>query len=170
MPWFVLYTKSHNEIKVAKGLSKIGINVYCPTITKERIWSDRKKKIDVPLFKSYCFVELEEKDRQKVFVIPGVVRYLYWLSKPAVVKQAEIDCIKDLLNEFDHNSLDIVDFKLDDSIVISSGVLHGIGGNVVNLQGSKITVKIESLNLYICIDTTKSKIDILKPHASLHYI
>lgn len=159
MPWFVLYTKSHNEIKVANRLSEIGINVYCPTVVKERQWSDRKKKINVPLFKSYCFVELEEKDRNKVFAIPGVVRYLFWLGKPALVKQSEIDCIKNLLNEFEHDVVKIIDFKTDDSIIISSGVFNGTIGNIINVQGAKIMVKIESLNICISVDTSKSKIN-----------
>ncbi len=158
MAWFVLYTKSHNEKKVAESLTKQGIEVFCPTIKKERKWSDRIKVIEVPLFKSYCFVNLEDKDRQKVFGVSGVVRYLFWLKKPAIVKQEEINIIKDLLNEFDHTSIEVVDFQIDDTIVINSGVFSGKDALITNKQGKKIVVKIESLKMFISIDLSINKI------------
>ena len=158
MPWFVLYTKSHNEKKVADNLSRQGIEIFCPTLKKERIWSDRKKIVEVPLFKSYCFVNLKEKERHKVFGVPGVVRYLFWLKKPAIVKQEEIDIIKDLLNEFDHKALEVIDFQINDTIVINSGVFAGTDALITNKQGKKIVVKVESLDLFISIDLSVNKI------------
>lgn len=158
MPWFVIYTKSQNEKKVAESLSKQGIEVYCPTVKVERKWSDRIKVVEVPLFKSYCFVNLEEKDRQKVFGVAGVVRYLFWLKKPAIVKQKEIDIIKDLLNDFDHALLEVVDFQINDSIVINSGVFSGTDALITNRQGKKLIVKIESLKMSISIDLNTNKI------------
>jgi transcriptional antiterminator RfaH len=97
--WFVLYTKPKNEKKVASALSLLGMQVYCPLITVVKQWSDRKKTIQQPLLSSYIFVKLEEKDRSKVFDIPGVVRYLFWLGKPAIVRDFEINHIKELLQE-----------------------------------------------------------------------
>ncbi|MEA5141163.1 UpxY family transcription antiterminator [Arcicella rigui] len=158
MPWFVLYTKSNNEKKVAERLSAINIDVYCPTIRTERKWSDRIKVVEVPLFKSFCFVNLDEKDRAKVFTIPGVVRYLFWLNKPAVVQQKEIDTIRELLNSFNHNLIKVETFKINESILINSGVFEGKEAIVLSYQGKKIMVKIDSLDMYISIDLTKSKI------------
>ena len=60
MPWYVLYTNPKAEKKVAEQLNKIGIETYCPLVTKIQQWSDRKKKIEVPLFSSYVFVNIEE--------------------------------------------------------------------------------------------------------------
>lgn len=162
MPWFVLYTKSRNEKKVAEQLAKKGIEVFCPLIKKERKWSDRKKIVEEPLFKSYCFVNLAENEREKVFDTPGVVRYLFWLKKPAIVKQKEIDLIKDLLNEFDHELLEVSDFHIDDAVIINSGIFFGNDGQIVDMQGKKIVVKIASLKLSITIDLTKNKVQKLK--------
>lgn len=75
MNWYVIYTKPKWEKKVAEQLADAGIECYCPLITQVRQWSDRKKKVVVPLFNSYVFVRLEDCDRNLVFQSPGAVRY-----------------------------------------------------------------------------------------------
>lgn len=75
--WFVIYTKPRQEKKVATELAKIGIESYFPAKIIERQWIDRKKKIEIPLFKSYCFVHIEEQERNKVFQVAGVLRYMF---------------------------------------------------------------------------------------------
>ena len=67
MNWYVLYTKSRNEKLVAERLKEIGIETYCPVLKKVKQWSDRKKVVEEPLFKSYVFVRLEEHNRKDVF-------------------------------------------------------------------------------------------------------
>ena len=94
MKWFVLYTKPNFELKVTEGINTLGINAYCPTFIQIKHYSDRKKKVQKPLLPSYVLVQLSEEDRPKVFSIPGVVRYLFWLGKPAVVREEEIDLLK----------------------------------------------------------------------------
>ena len=162
MPWFVLYTKSRSEKLVAKGLAQRNIEVYCPLRKVKRKWSDRIKIVDEPLFISYCFVHLEENERAKVFGVPGVVGYLHWLKKPAIVKQKEIELIKDMLNDFDHDSLEIIDFKEADKLRITSGAFMNIEGEIIATQGSKALVKIDSLNIHISIDLAKNKAERLK--------
>ena len=98
MNWFVIYTKSRQEKKVALELEKMGITVYCPMINQIRQWSDRKKKVEVPLISSYVFVQLKERDRETVFEVPGIVRYVYWLEKPAIVRDEEIAVMKTWLS------------------------------------------------------------------------
>ena len=159
MPWFVIYTKSRSEKLVARELSKRGIEVYCPLRKVERKWSDRVKMVEEPLFHSYCFVHLEEKERQLVYGAPGVVGYLFWLKKPAVVKQKEIDVIKNMLNDFDNDSLTIINLKQADRLRITSGLLMNQEGEVVSLQGRHVIVKIESLNISISIDKSKNKLE-----------
>ena len=59
MPWYVIYTKPKNEKKVAERLQQIEIEVFCPLVTVVKQWSDRKKKIQIPLFNSYVFVFID---------------------------------------------------------------------------------------------------------------
>ncbi|MGM9506807.1 MULTISPECIES: UpxY family transcription antiterminator [Larkinella] len=159
MPWFVIYTKSRSEKLAAKELQKRGVEVYCPLRKIKRKWSDRFKIVEEPLFRSYCFVNVEENERQVVYGVPGVVGYLNWLKKPAIVKQKEIDLIKDMLNDFDHDSIEIVDFKTAERLRIASGAFIDQEGQVISTQGKTIVLKIESLNICISVDLSKNKVE-----------
>jgi len=99
--WHVLYTKPRNEKKVAERLSDAGYSVYCPLQKVRRQWSDRVKVVEEPLFKGYLFIKIEEKIRDEVFSFPGTVRYLFWLRRPAVVREEEIHTIQKWLGEYD---------------------------------------------------------------------
>ena len=96
--WFVVYTRPQQELKVSEQLSAMGITNYCPTITLVKQYSDRKKKVTKPLLPSYVMVELEQNKRNKVFACCGIVRYLFFLGKPAVVPASDIILMQDHLN------------------------------------------------------------------------
>jgi transcription antitermination factor NusG len=96
--WFVVYTKPRNEIKVSQRLSALGIENYTPTKVEIRQWSDRKKKVEVPLLPSMVLVRLQEKDVNKVFEIPAVVRYLFEKGKRAEVSNDEVIAMQSYLN------------------------------------------------------------------------
>lgn len=167
MPWFVIYTKSRSEKLVATELRRRGVDVYCPVRKVKRKWSDRMKLVEEPLFNSYCFVHLEEKERHLVYGVSGVVGYLFWLKKPAIVKQKEIDIIKNMLNDFDHDSISIIDFKQTDRLRITSGVFTGQEGEVISSQGKNVIIRVESLQICISIDASKNKIEKLNKPNSL---
>ena len=87
MNWYVIHTKPRGEKKAEEQLLSLGINAYCPTRNEIRLWSDRKKRIQVPVLPSMVLVNIEDKDINRVFECPGVVRYMFWLGKRAVVRQ-----------------------------------------------------------------------------------
>ena len=91
--WFVVYTKPRNELKVSQRLSVLGIENYTPTRMEVRLWSDRKKKILVPLLPSMVLVNIHEKEVNKVFEVAGVVRYLFENQKRAEVSNEEVSAI-----------------------------------------------------------------------------
>jgi transcription antitermination factor NusG len=88
--WFVLFTKPRNELRVLNRLLSLGVDAYTPSRTELRQWSDRKKKVIVPLLPSMVLVRLDEKKVHKVFEIPGVVRYLFEYGKRAEVSNEEV--------------------------------------------------------------------------------
>lgn len=90
-------------------------------MTEVRQWSDRKKKVKVPLFTSYVFLNIKERDRYKAFDVPGVVKYLYWLGKPAVVKDAEINTIQQWLLEDRLEEVSVSHLSPGDRVIINSG-------------------------------------------------
>ena len=91
MKWFVIYTKPQFELKVTQSLEAMGIQAYCPVTTQIKQYSDRKKKVIKPLLRSYVLVKIADRDRNQVFSIPGVLSYVFWLGKPAIVHDKEIE-------------------------------------------------------------------------------
>ena len=149
MNWYVLYVKSQTEKKTALALESMGIEVFCPTKTEIRIWSDRKKKIEVPLFKSYVFVNLSESERAKVFQVNGVVRYLFWLGKPAVVREEEIETIKNWLSDDAVEYLNIENYSPGDRLEITKGVFKGQEGIIDQVGRKKMRLVIKNLGLLV---------------------
>jgi transcriptional antiterminator RfaH len=92
--WLVLYCKPNTDKNTAKQLERLAILVYCPTKTEVRQWSDRKKKIEVPVMPSMMLVCVSENDRNQVFQVATVLRYLFWEGKPAIVRQKEVEALK----------------------------------------------------------------------------
>jgi transcriptional antiterminator RfaH len=92
--WFVLCTKPRNELKVTERLTRIGVAVYTPAKIEVRQWSDRKKKVLVPLLPSMVLVQLLEKEVDVVFDVPGAVRFLFEHGKRATVSNEEVLAMK----------------------------------------------------------------------------
>lgn len=151
MNWYVVYTKPKNEKKVAQQLEEIGITVFCPLKTVVKQWSDRKKKVQEPLFTSYVFVQLEDKDRAKVFEVAGVVRYLFWLGKPAIVQDKEIESLKQWLSS-DYKSIEIKNYTPGARIKIPAGPFIEQEALVKDCRGKKIYLQLESIGVNLIFE------------------
>lgn len=145
MNWYVVYTKPKWEKKVAAQLQNNGIECYCPVVVQMRQWSDRKKKVEVPLFNSYVFVRLAENDRNAVFDNVGVVRYLFWLGKPAIVRDDEIDIIKKWLNTSDGSDVEVTSYHIGDSIALESGPFSTQKATIKEITNTHYVLVLESL-------------------------
>lgn len=143
--WYVVYTKPKWEKKVAEQLREKGIECYCPIITQVRQWSDRKKKVEIPLFNSYVFVQLEESDRDLVFISTGVVRYLFWLGKPAIVRYTEIETIKTWLAGPNRANVSLVPYQVGDKIKVASGPFYSQEAIVQEVNKTHYLLVLESL-------------------------
>ena len=146
MPWYVLYTKPRNEKKLALLLEKKGITVYCPLNETIKQWSDRKKKVQEPLFKSYIFVYLSdyENENTTTLMTAGAVRFLWWNGKPGVVRDTEIQSIKDFLNKY--RGVEITaDIQEGETVTIKEGPLKETEATVIKVQGNKAILHLKSL-------------------------
>lgn len=146
MPWYVLYTKPRNEKKTAQRLSEKGIEVYCPLQETLRQWSDRKKKVQEPLFKSYLFVRLNDYKQEQVNVLTtaGAVRFLWWQGKPGEVREEEIEAIRQFLNEYKGAAISVA-FEKGEEVRIKEGALKEQKGKIIRLKGNKAFLEIQSL-------------------------
>lgn len=162
MNWYVLYTKSRYEKAVADKLALLDIDVYCPLLKRKKLWSDRWKWVEEPLFRSYCFVSLEDQDRDRVFLVPGVVRYVYHCGKPAIIREKEMNLLKKWLIEYDHDSIEAGNLNVNDRIRIRSGALMDKEAEVLESKGNYALLLLEDLGLQVKVDLRKNIVEKLQ--------
>lgn len=156
--WYVIQTRPRWEKKIASILDNKGLAYYLPINKVERQWSDRKKIISEPLFKRYIFVCLEEPEKWKVLDIEGVLNFIYWLGKPAIVRQTEIENIQKYLNEFEDVQIGDFNLKEGQEVVIKQGILMNYKGIVLELRNNKAWIRIESMGLVLSAEFKKDNI------------
>ena len=149
LKWYVVYTRPRWEKKVAKLLDERGIESYCPLNKIYRQWSDRKKTVFEPLFKGYVFVHLEDEHKWEVKNIDGILNFVYWNGKPAVVRAHEIETIKKFLSEFDGVEVEEKTLAVSTPVKIRQGLLMDYHGIVIEIIGNKAKVQIESMGLQL---------------------
>ena len=148
MNWYVLHTKPRNEKKVEEKLLSMGINAFCPTRSEIRLWSDRKKRIQVPILPSMVLVKIEDKDINRVFECLAVVRYMFWLGKRAVVRQSEVDILKKYLNgSYNFTNSKLSNIKVGDNYKLSS--FNNENGIVNRISNNFIWIYLNSLGLSV---------------------
>lgn len=146
MNWYVLHTKPRHEKKVEKDLLAIGINAYCPTRFEYRVWSDRKKKIEKPVLSSMVLVRIDEKELNNVFYSKSVLRYMFWLGKRAIVRDFEIEILKQSL--LNHN---VLAPKVGSTIGITS--FGNKLGTIDKVSKNKIWVSLQDLGYKLMLET-----------------
>ncbi len=148
MHWYVLYTNPRSEKKVANRLSDKGFEVYCPLREEIRLWSDRRKKVKVPVFTSYVFIRLESYPQERTLVLetPGVARFLWWLGKPAIIRDQEIEDIHTFLEECRDADINML-YQKGDEVKIDKGPFKEYQGIIIDLDKRKAVLNITSLGL-----------------------
>jgi transcription antitermination factor NusG len=143
--WYAVYTKPRWEKKVHTLFEAKGMESYCPLNKVHRKWSDRIKLVEEPLFKSYVFIHVPKEMHPEVRLTSGVLNFVYWLGKPAIVKQSEIDRIKRFLNEYDNVTVEPLQIMENDQVVIRAGAFMDQQAKVVRAFGKRVEVEIQSL-------------------------
>lgn len=146
--WYALYTMPRTEKKVAERLESKGFSVYLPMFTTIRQWSDRKKKIQLPLIPGIVFIKTSLVGLNLALQCAGVVRVVKYLRKPARIRDYEINNLRVLLNE--PNSVHLreeVDIAVGIPVQVVRGPFLGVIGTCVRRQGRHhLVVSIEALN------------------------
>jgi transcription antitermination factor NusG len=130
MKWYVFYTKSRQEKKVFELLTRQGYEVFLPLQTVMRQWSDRKKKVVVPLFNSYIFVKEAEHRIVDILKTPGIAWNIRHNGKPAVLREEEYQLINRFIETgyFMETCGEVDSFKIGDRAKIIDGPLAGVTG------------------------------------------
>ena len=153
--WYLLYTNPRAEKKAEIELRFLGYEVYLPLHKTLRQWSDRKKMVEVPLFNSYLFVYTElEKNFYPILNVPGVVKFVNFEKKPAIVDPREIELIRLMLGNIQdlENVTAGEPIEPGEEIEIIAGPLIGTKGKMIEHKGkNKILIELNSIQQSLAV-------------------
>ena len=144
--WYVLYTSPRAEKQVKERIDLLGIECWLPLHRSPRVWSDRVKMVEVPLFNSYLFVRCTDPELRALVRVYGVARIVYFNGKPAVVRQKEIDAIKEFLEKASERTL-----CPGEEVEILCGVMKHVSGKVKKIKKNHLVLFLEQLGATVCV-------------------
>jgi len=159
--WYVLYTRSRQEKKVRERFQVEEIECYLPLERKLRIWSDRKKWIEEPIFRSYIFVRVDVGNYHeylKVLKTEGVVHFVRIEKKPVPVADSLIEAIRkyeasgEYISEEEEAQL-----KVGDTVEVVRGPMKGLIGTLVSIgKKRKVRIMVEAVQQAVYLNIRKS--------------
>ncbi len=154
MQWHVVYTCPNNEKKVHNELHRHNIISFLPMVNVVRQRSDRQKKLQVPLFRSYLFVKIPQGQRYRVLNFSGVVNFVTYNGAPAILKEHEIDTInKFLANDVNICTEEPTPLGVGEKVRVVVGPLNGIEGVVLQKKGDKrLFVELKTIHQTVSVD------------------
>lgn len=158
--WYALYVRSRTEKKAYNELIKRSINAFLPMRKVIRQWSDRKKLVEVPLFNSYIFVCITEKEHLPALQVDGVVKFVSFEKKAVPIPPQQIEAIKAYIGEGSpvYDSVE-TEFEAGVNIEITRGPMMGLTGILLTLQGKhRVRVEIECVGQSLIIDVPRTSL------------
>lgn len=162
--WYVIQTRPRYEKKVDEQIKAKGIETFLPLILTIRKWSDRKKKITIPMFPGYLFVRANEEERQRAIQdTVGALRYIFYRNKAAVVSDRELENIQLSLRDPERFKIENTNVRKGDMVKITGGVFTGMEGVVTEIRGSyKLTINIIELSMSLNIILNSNEVKLLE--------
>ena len=164
LPWYALYVRSRAEKRVYTRLTELGYEAYLPLIVTMKKWSDRMKKVEEPLFKSYLFVRADIRKYFDVVNISGVTRFVSFEKEAVVVPENQINAIKKYCNDYteDDEQVKVKEPELHEGqlVRITGGAMAGLIGRLAPIDNKKrLIVYIESVGRYLPINISRTKVE-----------
>ena len=164
--WYALYVRSRSEKKVVSQLEELGIEAYLPLVTRIKQWSDRRKKIDEPLFKSYVFVRSNTKEYLPILNVYGVMRFVTFEKEAVVVPDNQIVAIKKFVEDYEHGEgykmQNNDELKVGQTVRIINGPMKGLTGRLETIHNKRhLIVYIEVVGQYIPVHLPRAKVELV---------
>ena len=162
--WYAVYTKPRWEKKVAERLDEKRIENYLPMVKTLKQWSDRKKWVQEPLFKSYIFVHITENEYLPSLQTPGVVRYVTIGRERISIPPVQIEAVRQFIESGEDLLTDSPDMHVGDRVIVRRGPLNGLEGTLVEFhQKHRVRIMIEGIRQSLHIKVPMSFLEKLSP-------
>ena len=162
--WHALYVRSRSEKKVLSQLVEMGVEAYLPLITVVRKWSDRRMKVQEPLFKSYVFVRSNNKQYIPILNVYGVVRFVCFEREAVVVPENQIVAIKKFVSDYENGEefkmQNDEELKVGQKVRIINGPMKGLTGRLDTIRNKRhLIVSIDVVGQYIPVHIPRAKVE-----------
>jgi transcription antitermination factor NusG len=134
--WYALHTRARHERTAERRLQEQGMNTFLPTAVEVHRWSDRKKKVEVPLFSCYVFVRcaLNDEDRKRVYQVESVHGFVGIRGASLPIPDDQIESIRKVVTQSApwraHPFL-----KVGQRVRVRGGAMDGVEGVFLSENG-----------------------------------
>jgi transcription antitermination factor NusG len=163
--WYALYTNPRAEKKVEQELLKRSYQVFLPQRITIKQWSDRKKKVTVPLFPSYIFICIDDIERNYFDILntPGVVKFIRMGKDIVSIRAKQIQEIRLFLSNFENYEVLSEHFEPKMPVEVVAGPLKGTKGIVSEHKGNKLfIIEIEQIGFSLALSLPANYLKKLK--------
>lgn len=164
--WYAVYTQSRNEKAVYSDLLEDGYEAYLPMRKVRRQWSDRVKFIDEPLFRSYVFVRVSQKEYYQVLQHRAILRYVSFGGRPSIIPDRQIEAVKRLMEEGLDFEITNEHFRPGQVVEITAGPMTGCQGEVIRHAGKNgLLLRIGNIGYSLIIQIPATYLQNLSRHS-----
>lgn len=151
--WYALHTRTRHEKMVEHRLRERGVQTFLPLVTEIHRWSDRKKKVELPLFSGYLFARLTSTkvDRLRVLTAEGVFGFVGVRGEGTPIPETQMDAVRALIDgELAWSSHPFL--KIGQRVRIRGGAMDGIEGILVDRAGdSTLVISIDAIQRSLAV-------------------
>jgi transcriptional antiterminator NusG len=157
-----MYTAPRSEKKVEQRLQEKGLDVYLPIVEEIRQWSDRKKKVQRPLFNGYLFVHTTKDRLWESLQVSGAVKFVNFAGEHATVRESEIETLKRIIATGVAVEVETSTIEEGQQVKILGGPLEGFQGECVQ-KGNKdyFIIRIPSINQNMMVNVPKKYLEVV---------
>ncbi|MDN3202791.1 UpxY family transcription antiterminator [Algoriphagus sediminis] len=165
--WYVMYTASRSEKKVANRLKERGWEVYLPIVEELRQWSDRKKKVQKALFNGYVFVKTRRNQLWECLQVPGAVKFVHFSGEHATIDEKVIDVIKRVVATGVDVETDGSDIEPGEKVKVIAGPLQHMTGECIE-KGNKdyFVIRVPGIDQNMLINVPRKYLEVIKTKTS----
>ncbi len=166
--WYAVYTKSNYEKKVASLLTHRGIANYLPIWKEAHSWTDRRKVVDVPVFRGYVFARFEDCGRNRLTVLqtPGVARIVGTCGGIEPIPEGEIAAVQQLLTsgvKFEPHPF----LREGDWVRVTKGPLLGLEGLFLRQKSpTRLLISVYSISQSVAAEIEVGDVQVVDPAGS----
>jgi transcription antitermination factor NusG len=152
--WYIIYTKAKCEKKVASVFTKKRIENFIPLKSKQLASGRKRKTVQLPLFESYVFANIEAEQINKIKMIDGVINLLYWKQEPAIIHQEEIQIIREFIADYQDITIEKTRVDVNDVAKVIDGSRYSIEGNILTVKNTTVKVNLPSIGFALVAKVT----------------